>query len=114
MVFSFFFGSFFFLWKAVETVEIGGSWGLVSVAVRGELEDAVELELDSLREGEGVQGLAESLEFRDPGGVDGGRRAGAETLEGGLGRLVATPQAGADADLRLQFDRGQEEVLEEA
>ena len=61
MVFSFFFASFFFLWKAVET---GGKCGLldvVSVGVRGQLEDAIELDLDSLREGKGVQRIAEAL-----------------------------------------------------
>jgi len=43
-----------------------------------------------------------------------GSSASAEPLERSLRRLIAAAQARADAELAVEFDRGQEEVLEEA
>ena len=69
MVFSFFFATFFFLWKPVETVETGGSLRLVSPGLGAELEDAFELGLNELGQHQGVEGIAQALEFGDARGV---------------------------------------------
>ena len=114
IVFSFFFATFFFLWKPVETVENCGKRGVISAGLGSELEDSFELRLNDLGQGKGVEGIAQPLQFREALGVEGGRSAGAHPLERSLRRLVAPTETRANTELTVEFDRGQEEVLEQA
>ena len=114
IVFSFFFATFFFLWKPVETVGNCGKRGVISAGLGSELEDSFELSLNDLGQGKGIEGIALALEFRQPVGMNRRGSAGAEPLAGGLRRLVAPAETRADADLAVELDRGQAEVLEEA
>src|SRR5712692_5292580 len=106
---------FFFL-----SVEGGGNlcklWiaRQVSHRLRTESEDAFELDLNRVRQGEGVERIAPALQFGHPVGVKDRVRASAEPLEGGLRGLIGAAEARADADLALELDRGQEEVLKQA
>src|SRR5712692_1358587 len=105
---------FFFL-----SVEGGGNlcklWiaRQVSHRLRTESEDAFELDLNRVRQGEGVERIAQTPQFGHPVGVKDRRGAGAEPLKRGLRGLVAATEARADADLALELDRGQEEVLKQ-
>ena len=78
----------------------------------GEGEDGLELPVDRLGEGEGIQTIAEGDERVDLGLVD--LRAGEDALQGRAWGIVASAEPGADALFAHELDGGQEEVLEQA
>jgi len=77
------------------------------------LKDALELDLSRVRQGEGVERIAQALQFRHPLGVKDRVGARGESLERSLRGLVAAAEARADSNLALQLDRGQEEILKQ-
>lgn len=77
----------------------------------GERLEALELLIDGLREDEGVEALAEGEQGRDLRPIM--LRGGLDPVERHLGGVVATAQARPDPQLGDEFDRGQEEGLEQ-
>jgi hypothetical protein len=90
----------------VELVVTDGRWAGI-----GERVDAVELLLDGPRQGEGIQAIALAAERGRPGGVEAAR--GEHPLQRRPGRIVAAPDARADALLPEQLHGGQKEILEQ-
>jgi len=84
----------------------------VAAGRRRQFDQALELPLDGLGQGEGVEAVQHPDPMADHGGIGFG--AGLQALERGARRVVAAAEAGADALLTHELDRGQEEVLKEA
>ena len=79
--------------------------------VVGERIDLLELALDGLGQGEGIEAGAHRRQLRDSGRV--GLRGVHDALEGRAGRVIAPADAGADPVLAHELHRRQEEVLQE-
>jgi hypothetical protein len=76
-------------------------------------EDGLELPVDRLGEGEGIETIAERDEGGDLGAVDLGVGARLHALQRGARGIVASAQPGADALFADELDGRQEEVLEQ-
>ena len=78
----------------------------------GEGEDALELLVDGGGQRERIEVGALALELS--GGRGSHLRAGEDAVQGRAREVVAAADAGPDAFLGAELDRGQEEILEEA
>src|SRR3989304_3302740 len=86
---------------------LGSTMSSGGLCATGEAVDVLDLALDRLRQGEGIEGLAELLETLDLGML---RCAGQEAIEGRLGLIAHALEPAPDTYFAHELDGGLEEI----